>query len=47
MYVATFYSFKGGVGRTMALVSPWRVLKDNDRREEVSFPLRLPEEEAA
>ena len=27
--------------------SPWRVLKDNDRREEVSFPLRLPEEEAA
>ena len=27
--------------------SPWRALKHNDRREEISFPLRVSEEKAA
>ncbi len=43
MYVATFYSFKGGVGRTMALVNVATHLADRGRRVLlVDFDLEAP-----
>ncbi|MCY4656841.1 MAG: ParA family protein, partial [Gammaproteobacteria bacterium] len=43
MYVVTFYSFKGGVGRTMALVNTAVHLAQNGRRVLlVDFDLEAP-----
>ena len=43
MYVTTFYSFKGGVGRTMALVNVAVELANTGRRVlVVDFDLEAP-----
>ena len=43
MYVTTFYSFKGGVGRTMALVNVAVELAQRGRRVlAVDFDLEAP-----